>query len=400
MSYLGKEVKKKALTLSPSQVGRNEEERRRERIEVEDDEERRRERIELLLLQELVPTMALPIDTDSCTAKPTLFLPHQLYEKPNEEEVGIASLFLPHEIYNNKKYKNCEPIYDDHSTKEVQKICGATTGWVVMVDEESTSITLVNTFGSRRVQIKLPQLSSSLGGGQQNTTGYVVHKAVMHLFPDEEDFSTKYVVMVTYGEGKQLAYCKEGHETWTSLAEYGSGYDDIICHDGEFYAVDGNGKVLRLQLVSTGSSNTSSPASMMQLPPEWFVWGQKAYFVSVGAMLCLVLRDFEYQQYGPDWKTSFVRAFLLDFGQEKEGLEVGDIGNWTILLGRHCTVAVRSWPGLRSNCVYFKDECPSDDIYKVGHVRAFSFAERSVQEIEYGSHVWKNVWEELVLPVD
>ncbi|KAJ4837885.1 hypothetical protein Tsubulata_048973, partial [Turnera subulata] len=46
MSYLGKEVKKKALTLSPSQVGRNEEERRRERIEVEHDEERRRERIE------------------------------------------------------------------------------------------------------------------------------------------------------------------------------------------------------------------------------------------------------------------------------------------------------------------------------------------------------------------
>ncbi|KAJ4847066.1 hypothetical protein Tsubulata_015751 [Turnera subulata] len=47
MSYLGKEVKKKALTLSLSQVGRNEEERRRERVEVEDDEERRREKIEV-----------------------------------------------------------------------------------------------------------------------------------------------------------------------------------------------------------------------------------------------------------------------------------------------------------------------------------------------------------------
>ncbi|KAJ4833866.1 hypothetical protein Tsubulata_047037 [Turnera subulata] len=44
MSYLGKEVKKKALTLSPSQVGRNEEERRRERIEVDDEERRGEER--------------------------------------------------------------------------------------------------------------------------------------------------------------------------------------------------------------------------------------------------------------------------------------------------------------------------------------------------------------------
>ncbi|KAJ4848975.1 hypothetical protein Tsubulata_018713 [Turnera subulata] len=342
--------------------------------------------------------MALLIDTHSSAAKPALLLPHQVYEKPNQEEVSIASTFLPHEMYDSKKSKNGEPINDDHSTKEVQKICGATTGWVVMVDEESTSIALVNTF-ARRVQIKLPQLSSSLEGGQQNTTECVVHKAVMHLFPDEKDFSyTKYIVMVIYGEAKKLAYCKEGSETWTSLEEYGSGYDDIICHDEEFYAVDGYGKVLRLQLISAGS-NTSSPASTMQLPPEWFVWGQKAYFVRVGAKLCLVLRHFE-DQPGRDWKTSFVGVCVLDFGQEKKGLEVDDIGDWTILLGRHCAAAVPSWPGLRSNCVYFKDECPYDDIYKVGHVRAFSFAERSVQEIEYGSHIWKNIWEELVLPVD
>ncbi|KAJ4830966.1 hypothetical protein Tsubulata_049610, partial [Turnera subulata] len=313
----------------------------------------------------------------------------------------IAIPFLPHEIYNNKKPKNCEPINDDRSTKEVQKICGATTAWVIMVDVESTSITLVNTFGSREVQIKLPQISSSLGegGGQQNTTEYVVHKAVMCWLLDEEDSSIKHVVMVIYGEAKQLAYCKEGDETWTSLEEYGSGFDDIICHEEEFYAVDGYGKVLRLQLINS-TSNASSPASMVQLEPEWSVWEQKVYFVSVGAKLCLVVRDFETEP-GQDWKTSFIRICMLDFEQEK-GLGVGDIGNWTILLGRHCTVAVPGtcWPGMRSNCAYFKDEPSYDEIYKVGHIRAFSFAESRVQEIEYSSHIWKNIWEELLLPVD
>ncbi|KAJ4840813.1 hypothetical protein Tsubulata_036274 [Turnera subulata] len=244
------------------------------------------------------------------------------------------------------------------STPVMTKICGCQTDCLILVDETS-EITLFDTLTD--FQFKLPPISTSLQQnksplGSVKTTIDAVHKAVL-FFPgnDTKDF----IVLAIYGESKNLVFYRSILETWTSLEEAGSGYDDITYHKGGLYAVDEYGKLVACDLKCPGFAN------LVPLTDRWCLWGEKLYLVSLGQELCVVVRHYSDKSDDDlqNRETTKVRVCGLSY-REKKGYLVGKMHGWAVFLGQNSAVGIPPYSeGVMPDCIYVEDP----DVHKGGH---------------------------------
>ncbi|GAB4838588.1 hypothetical protein Ancab_028134 [Ancistrocladus abbreviatus] len=97
---------------------------------------------------------------------------------------------------------------------------------------------------------------------------------VAFLFRNEDD----YALLTIHISGK-LAMFKSSDKKWTIINDMQSPYDDVILFEGEFYAVDSNGRAV---MVGVDSVDTLIPMA------EPIFGGDEKYFVESGSDLLLV----------------------------------------------------------------------------------------------------------------
>ncbi|KAK3194281.1 hypothetical protein Dsin_025591 [Dipteronia sinensis] len=119
-----------------------------------------------------------------------------------------------------------------------KKICGSSAGWLIMVDTTSQIISLIKAFNTAQIIQLKPSFFT------KTKQPFHVHKAILSSDPELDPFN--FSVLAISGEKRQLTYYNERSQTWTLLHTAGSCYDDIISHNGKFYAVDEYGKICQI----------------------------------------------------------------------------------------------------------------------------------------------------------
>ncbi|XWS25967.1 hypothetical protein CRYUN_Cryun27aG0113000 [Craigia yunnanensis] len=271
-----------------------------------------------------------------------------------------------------------------------KNICGSSSGFLIMVDETSEIIMIDPNTNARFV---LPQIPTSLApkhstnidsGESLETRKYLVHKAVLSSPPDCNPHD--YILMVIYGEERELAYYTAWNQTWIKVQEAGRYYDDIIFHMGEFYAVDEYGKVILCQL--------GFPPNIEEIAMPWLHRGSKIYLVGMGDELCLVIRflkdnptvGYETYNFEVHWLESY-----------DERMHLGDLEHWAFFLGQNESVALQTEivKGVKGNCIYFTDD--NLDAYKYGVIGGhdlgvFNRGEESFQPLQCCQRNMQSAW--------
>ncbi|XVE91877.1 hypothetical protein REPUB_Repub01dG0049100 [Reevesia pubescens] len=142
---------------------------------------------------------------------PWLALPHQYYLKP-----GKSRCFMRFQSVSSNRVYHCQlPAAASGSST----ICGSSPGFLIMVDETTSQITMIDRLS--KAWFKLPPISTSLAPQCSSTDSgrdrqkYFVHKAVLSSLPDCNPYD--YILMVIYGEERELAYYNVRSQTWTNL---------------------------------------------------------------------------------------------------------------------------------------------------------------------------------------
>lgn len=156
--------------------------------------------------------------------------------------------------------------------------------------------------------------------------------------------------------GGDLAFCRKGDDSWSLVNGAHSYCEDVIYHDGLFYAVNGAGRVAVCDV--TGDS---PKVSIIHTP--WQHGGDVQYLVYCGEDLLFVSRilDLEYDV-EPDqseivYKTMRFRVVRLN-RSESRWEKVTSLGDRALFVGENsslCMIA-SDFPGCKANCIYFTDD--------------------------------------------
>ncbi|KAF5747211.1 hypothetical protein HS088_TW06G01392 [Tripterygium wilfordii] len=263
-----------------------------------------------------------------------------IVEHQPEEEDQLPWLILP-----SHDFRTNSITFLDFSVNEVinlkfpetqgKIICGFSMNWLIMIDDGASEITLFSPI--TRDQIRLPPIM------YKSMKQEFVHKAILSSSPDNS--LTDYIVMVIYGESKQLAYYNASIKTWTLLEEAGSYYDDIICFEDGLYAVDEYGKLVIF------NPNRCSKITVI-LNPSLFQ-GQKLYLVDLEGDLGLVIR---YISDEPNIGCGTYK-FTVHIQDQGKWVEIKNLDECAALVGYNQSIVLCSerLKGLKSDCIYFTD---------------------------------------------
>ncbi|KAE9465977.1 hypothetical protein C3L33_02098, partial [Rhododendron williamsianum] len=128
-----------------------------------------------------------------------------------------------------------------------QSLCrGSHKGWLVMVDKDM-SMYLQNPFTGRRIDLppvtSLPRADSSWA----SMSKWYIEKVIMSASPSSSSSSSSSdcFVVVFFGPGDQVGFCKVGDKNWRLLKnpESSGYYIDGIYYKEQFHIVDEYGKI-------------------------------------------------------------------------------------------------------------------------------------------------------------
>nr|DAD20907.1 TPA_asm: hypothetical protein HUJ06_022370 [Nelumbo nucifera] len=120
--------------------------------------------------------------------------------------------------------------------------CGSSEGWLVIEDDYREEIFLLNPFS--RAKIQLPSLSTfsdpqDSADPERLRKFQFVMKAILSSNPDT---TSNYVVMaIMVCEEENLSFWRPGNKRWKTLTTRWDPYEDIIYHNGLFYALSNQG---------------------------------------------------------------------------------------------------------------------------------------------------------------
>ncbi|XWS20888.1 hypothetical protein CRYUN_Cryun30bG0007700 [Craigia yunnanensis] len=272
--------------------------------------------------------------------------------------------------YHSNRDKGCSMSLQSVSSDKVHHcelpacaggkiICGSSSGFLIMVDETS-EITMIDPatnalFVLPQIPISwAPKYSTDIDSGEIiEIRKYLVHKAVLSSPPDCNPYD--YILMVIYGEERELASYTACNQTWIKVQEAGRYYDDIIFNMGEFYAVDEYGKVILCQ--------PGFPPNIEEIAMPWLLRGSKIYLVGMENELCVVIR-FLKDNPTVGYKTYKFEVHLLESYEQR--IHIGNFEDWVFFLGQNESVALPTEvvKGIKGNCIYFTDD--NLDAYKYG----------------------------------
>lgn len=255
----------------------------------------------------------------------------------------LPLLLLPNSFLNNNDIKSflSIPTYKLHHLNlpaaQGKIICGSSAGWLIVIDYVSTII-LINPLTSAHIQ--LPQISPNK---------VLIHKAILSSEPECDPYN--FVVMVIYGEKKQLAYYKARSESWEVL-EAGCYYDDVISEGRrKFYAVNEHGKVVKCKV-------NSLPAFKEVLEP-WSFQGNKLYLFRIEGQFFVVFRSLKDHQVS-GYETYKFSVFKLNVKKERYHM-MGSFPSVALFLGQNQSTWLHAdeTKGVVGNSIYFTDDYAS-----------------------------------------
>ena len=244
-----------------------------------------------------------------------------------------------------------------------KRICGSSHGWLIMVSETSSKISLLNPLTKKT--INLPPVTTPPVGGNSNGFSFcscfdtwlfrpvgekaIIHKIVLSANPSSSPYD--YAAMAIYGKFKRLAVYKSGDKTWTLIQNSRFYYEDVIFYNGVFFAVDDSGGIVVCDI-------GQKTVSVREVTPPWDYKDSKKYLVSSYRKLLLVNRYIQKDFYGI-YRTVKFDVFELDsVSQPKEWFKVERLGsNHVLFLGQNHSVCLpNSSSQCKGNCIYFTDD--------------------------------------------
>ncbi|KAJ8772589.1 hypothetical protein K2173_027766 [Erythroxylum novogranatense] len=293
----------------------------------------------------------------------------------------LLSIPLPKSFHEDNIKHNVLPL----QTHGKPIYIGGTSnkGWHMTL-EETSEITLLNI--NTGVKIQLPEISEQNSFTRSKVQNEIVHKAVLSSQPDID--ADNWIAMVIYGDSKELAYYKAGGETWTLLREAGTMYDDVVFHEGKFFAADEYGKVVSCEMKSSHT--------VTLVTERWFFWGQKLYIATMEERIFLVVRCIADRSDFARKTRDFKVCMLV---HKHKGKSIGHLKNWVILAGRYHCVALPHYSinGLKENCIYFKDDylhnLKGSVLRDEDGFRCFSLKDDTIDELQDPPYALLYAWQ-------
>ncbi|KAL6217988.1 hypothetical protein ACLB2K_011205 [Fragaria x ananassa] len=174
------------------------------------------------------------------------------------------------------------------------------------------------------------------------------------------DESSDYVLLTIHVSG-ELALFNSVEKRWTIIHEMPSPYDDVILFRGQFYAVDGTGRTVRVGLDSRSPSLAANPV----------YGGDKKFLVESSGELLVV--DMYLSDDQVDWdaedevsqvqlngciyeRTVRFKVYKVDEGGQKL-VRMKSLGDRVLFLGDDCTFSASAseLAGCKGNCIFFMD---------------------------------------------
>ncbi|XP_074293661.1 F-box protein At2g26160-like [Silene latifolia] len=243
-----------------------------------------------------------------------------------------------------------------------KRYIGSSHGWLIILDEVSFVVTLINPFyfGNSQGIIHLPPfiaaLDTSEEEGQDFNCEYFVRKAI--LSSDPATSPNDYVLMLIYGEFQLLASWKSGDTHWTYVNwEVPLIYDLMYSH-GQILAVDILGQLISCDIRVKPASHSIVSDHLLGMLGTFC----RRYIVKLpdGTILQTVrlLRACKCNKDVPAFFTiGFVLYKLLDNNDRKKWISVESLGEGALFVGdNHSQYVITSnFPGCAPNSVYFTD---------------------------------------------
>uniref|UniRef100_A0A5B7ANM9 KIB1-4 beta-propeller domain-containing protein n=1 Tax=Davidia involucrata TaxID=16924 RepID=A0A5B7ANM9_DAVIN len=235
------------------------------------------------------------------------------------------------------------------------KRCFSSQGWLLTIGKDE-EVNLVHPLS--RVQIQLPNLTTvsdleemataAIGTGEMYLT--FIQNVVLSCSPSSDNVV---VVMVIHGALSKLAFHKTGDDAWTTVETRMAQYLDLICYEGQFYAVDCRGRVV----VCDVNGPCPTIAQIVSMMPNGFVrLIEKLYLVESLGKLLVVSRE-GIQVRGDDYNYGTTRFQVFELNVNNGNwAEVQSLGDRALFLGYNSSISVQADIGCKANCIYFTDD--------------------------------------------
>ncbi|KAJ0024401.1 hypothetical protein Pint_09295 [Pistacia integerrima] len=279
---------------------------------------------------------------------------------------------------------------------------GSSHGWLVILDE-TPAVLLLNPL--TRVKINLPPLitfpnvvsfsyseigreytlSSSLGDrynlNLRQMRDAFIKKVVLSSSPAKD---SAFIAVAILNRTGDLAYCRNGGQSWTIIEGAQSYSEDVIYKKGLFYAVDKGGSMAVCDV-----SGEVPRVSVIQMPRQF--GGDMQYLVSSEDELLLVTRylglDFDFEPYQPHliYRTIRFEVFRVNWiGPQWE--RVRSLGDKVLFIGENSSLALSAsdFPGCIGDCIYYTDdysETNYDDVYGEHDLGIFKLWDGSIEPL-------------------
>ncbi|KAL8524251.1 hypothetical protein ACS0TY_013999 [Phlomoides rotata] len=287
---------------------------------------------------------------------------------------------------------------------------GSSLGWLILIDE-SPSIFLINPL--TRDRITLPPLSSfpnvtnfdfySIGreytlrspGNElyfcslKEMRDSFIKKVILSHSPyNNSDFSAFAIL----NRHENLAYCKNGYESWRIIDEARSYSEDVIYLGGAFYAVDKFGSIA----ICDVNNNNNNRVKFMNVEQQ--IDGDMKYLVDAMGDLLLVSRYLEFEMdmehYLEVCKTVEFRVFRFDWDAQKWE-SMTSLDEKVLFLGENSSLALLAsdYTGCKGNRIYFTDDYSEGNYGGDDDVGVYNLGDGSIEPLPcYPRNSHRPIW--------
>ncbi|KAL5557787.1 hypothetical protein UlMin_033998 [Ulmus minor] len=251
-----------------------------------------------------------------------------------------------------------------------QRCCGSAHGWLVILDE-TPSILLLNPL--TRAKFHLPPLSSfpnvvhfdysEIGREYvlRSSTGEIYPRSLRQIrdsfikklvFSSTPSKSNNFVALAILNQTGDLAFCKNGDQSWSFIDGVQSYSEDVVYYQNSFYAVNKYGAVAVCDV-----RGSIPVVSIIETPRQ--IGADMQYLVNSGNDLLLVSRylDLDFENSEEHYRTVGFEVFRLDWSRPRWE-KVKNLGARMLFIGQNLSLSVSAsdFPGCIGNCIYFTDD--------------------------------------------